>query len=286
MFGMTVCGNRSMLAGSRYFVRRSKTVHFKPIFRRWSCQCQTNPQDKAESDKIDVSNVVVQPKFRSTPWKKQQQGDDDQVRILFVSESNVCRSVFAELFTKQLLKEYEMDNVIEVASKGSRDYNVGEGAENVVLEVTKEFGLDASTHVARKFDAEADIVSSDLVLVMDKFTAADVLREVTVYDTIDKEGGYSKKVRKLGGFVQGKESSLDENDIDDPLYGNIGGDVEKEAVRTTAKTIRIECISLVQFLFSLKEKGNGQENLKNSLKEVITSREMLEWLVPPMLQSR
>jgi hypothetical protein len=31
---------------------------------------------------------------------------------------------------------------------------------------------------ARKFDREKDIVQFDLVLVMDKFTAADVLREV------------------------------------------------------------------------------------------------------------
>jgi len=33
--------------------------------------------------------------------------------------------------------------------------------------------------VARQFDHERDIVAFDLVLVMDKFTAADVLREVS-----------------------------------------------------------------------------------------------------------
>ena len=32
------------------------------------------------------------------------------------------------------------------------------------------------------------------VLVMDKYTAADVLREVSVYDTINKAGNYSAKV--------------------------------------------------------------------------------------------
>ena len=44
-------------------------------------------------------------------------------------------------------------------------------------------------------DFEADIVSHELVLVMDKFTAADVLREVSVYDTISKAGRYTSKVR-------------------------------------------------------------------------------------------
>ena len=34
----------------------------------------------------------------------------------------------------------------------------------------------------------------DLVLVMDKYCAADVLREVSVYDTINKAGNYSAKV--------------------------------------------------------------------------------------------
>jgi hypothetical protein len=34
---------------------------------------------------------------------------------------------------------------------------------------------------ARQFDPEQDIVRADLVLVMDKFTAADVLREVKYF---------------------------------------------------------------------------------------------------------
>ena len=48
-------------------------------------------------------------------------------------------------------------------------------------------------------DFERDIVDYELLLVMDKFTAADVLREVSVYDTISKAGRYTSKVRALGG---------------------------------------------------------------------------------------
>ena len=44
-------------------------------------------------------------------------------------------------------------------------------------------------------DFEADIVAHELVLVMDKFTAADVLREVSVYDAINKAARYTSKVR-------------------------------------------------------------------------------------------
>ena len=43
-------------------------------------------------------------------------------------------------------------------------------------------------------DFERDIVECELLLVMDKYTAADVLREVSVYDTISKAGRYTSKV--------------------------------------------------------------------------------------------
>ena len=60
-----------------------------------------------------------------------------------------------------------------------RDYNLGEGVEKFVEEVAQEEGLalPADFH-ARQIKPETDIVAFDMVLVMDKFTAADVLREV------------------------------------------------------------------------------------------------------------
>lgn len=151
---------------------------------------------------------------------------------------------------------------------------------------------------ARTFSPEEDIVQFDLVVVMDKFTAADVLREVTprgeilayldthdttypatkkehsalttlatlisqacpqvlsaaqsrliirdimtvcpeaevlligqvsVFDTINSMGNYSKRVRRLGEFHPqlAKIMTPDGQDIDDPLYGNKGGATEK-----------------------------------------------------------
>ena len=62
-----------------------------------------------------------------------------------------------------------------------RDYNVDEPPEAVVREVASEQDLlrfIPEGKVAETFDYAEDIVHYDLVLVMDKFTAADVLREV------------------------------------------------------------------------------------------------------------
>jgi hypothetical protein len=61
-----------------------------------------------------------------------------------------------------------------------RDYNIGEEPEAVVREVAMEHDISLPEHFrARHFNPEEDIVHFDLVAVMDKFTAADVLREVS-----------------------------------------------------------------------------------------------------------
>jgi hypothetical protein len=46
---------------------------------------------------------------------------------------------------------------------------------------------------------------------------------------INKHGHYSRKVRLLGGFHPGmaRLKEPDAQDIDDPLYGNVGGQAEK-----------------------------------------------------------
>ncbi len=65
--------------------------------------------------------------------------------------------------------------------QATRDYNIGEGPEASVLAAAHELGLVLPEGItARLFDHERDIVAYDLVLVMDKFTAADVMREVRV----------------------------------------------------------------------------------------------------------
>lgn len=64
--------------------------------------------------------------------------------------------------------------------QGTRDYNVGDGADVSVQAAAQQMGLQLpETFQARQINPEKDIVCFDIVLVMDKFTAADVLREVS-----------------------------------------------------------------------------------------------------------
>ena len=58
-----------------------------------------------------------------------------------MSESNVCRSVLAEAIMRDLLEAAGMANAVSVASAGSRDYNVGDGPDPLLVAVADELQL-------------------------------------------------------------------------------------------------------------------------------------------------
>ena len=63
--------------------------------------------------------------------------------------------------------------------QATRDYSIGQPPEAVVAEVATELGIPLpSGFKARLCNHEQDIVKFDLVLVMDKFSASDFLKEV------------------------------------------------------------------------------------------------------------
>lgn len=65
-----------------------------------------------------------------------------------------------------------------------------------------------------------------------------------MYDTINKQGKYTQKVRRLGEFhpVLKERLDVDGQDIDDPLYGNEGGDIEKVGALEALKTLPVASI--------------------------------------------
>ncbi|BDA42857.1 probable low molecular weight phosphotyrosine protein phosphatase [Coccomyxa sp. Obi] len=255
-------------------------------------RCRASAREETPSEQIDVSSIFVDTTFRSTPWaqeKVERESSRTAARILFVSESNVCRSVLAEVLTRQILQDRGLSEEVLCESKGTRDYNLGEGPEVVVTEVAAENDITLPEDFkARHFSPDEDIVQFDLVMVMDKFTAADVLREVSVFDTINTKGNYSKRVRRLGEFHPqlAKIMTPDGQDIDDPLYGNKGGATEKEAVEATLRTLREACEGLVDWLVRLREGLQEGESLRAAVSRAVRDMNELEWLVPPMLQTR
>ncbi|CAM6035848.1 unnamed protein product [Sphagnum compactum] len=244
---------------------------------------QQQQQQQDTTVRFDVSSNCVNPSFRVSPFLQRSvdQASDSKLRILFLSEGNVCRSIFAEAIFSHLIQDQDLQDSIECTSKASKDYNVGEAPDARAVEVAQELGLQLREGaVARVFDCTSDIVLFDLLLVMDKFNASDVLKEVTVYEAIDKEGRYSYKVRRLGEFCRKRTVE----DIDDPLYGNMGGPEELELLREVYQDLQDSCEGLLQFLMETKTSLQGSETLKQGIARTLGQMESLDWLVPPMLQ--
>ncbi|KAK9800329.1 hypothetical protein WJX73_003149 [Symbiochloris irregularis] len=238
---------------------------------------------------LDVSNAVVEARFRSTPWAAENEEDNNDrtyARILFISESNACRSVLAQAIMERLLQQHNLADSVKCESKATRDYSVGAAPEPVVAEVAAELGIQLPQNFAsRQCDHVHDVVQYDLILVMDKYTASDFLKEVSVYETINKQGNYTLKVHRLGEFhPQLRLSRAHEGqDIGDPLYGNVGGQAEKEAVMAAAATIQEACSGLLIFLQKLLPADPNQSSIKGALQNAVMQLDQMEWLAPPML---
>ncbi|KAL2630983.1 hypothetical protein R1flu_015669 [Riccia fluitans] len=230
----------------------------------------------------DVSSNCVNPVFRSAPARSPnlEAADDGKVQILFLSEGNVCRSVYAEAILTDLLHQHNMQDMVKCSSKAVKDYNEGESPDSRVVVVAEECGLKLPEgKVSVVFDCATDIVNADLVLVFDKFNASDVLKEVTIYEAVDKTSRHSGKVRRLGEFCLSRSIE----DIEDPLYGNMGGPEELELLHEALGHIRDSCEGLVERLLNIKATLQGSESFKEGVKRSIGDMEALNWLVPPML---
>ncbi|GIL49691.1 hypothetical protein Vafri_5981 [Volvox africanus] len=158
-----------------------------------------------------------------------------------------------------------LEGRVEIGTCGTRPYNLGEGPEPAAVAALEALGLEApEEHTARLFDPAYDIVSYDLLLVMDKYTAGDVMREVSSFELINRTTHFSEKVRRLGEFlaplathgsaaVSQYGGEADELDIEDPLYGNVGGEEEEQAVMRVARMVWEACRGLVTLLRELEQ---------------------------------
>ena len=77
---------------------------------------------------------------------------------------------------------------------------MGEAPEASVLQELQRRQLDAPpSFAARRMDPAQDIVQFDLLLVMDKFTAADVLREVSQGSTAARSSWSQLAAQRIAG---------------------------------------------------------------------------------------
>jgi protein-tyrosine-phosphatase len=236
--------------------------------------------------KFDVSSNCVTPSFRSGPWQgtdNERETSSSKANILFLSEGNVCRSIYAEAMFNRMLIDRDLADEVACTSKATKDYNVGEPPDPRAVQIAEELGLQLREGAtARLIDHAKDIVQYDLVLCFDKFNASDVLKEISVYDTIDSKGRYSVRVRRLGEFCRNRHIE----ELDDPLYGNMGGPDEFENLRQSARDIWDCCEGLADKLQEMKRDLPEGQTLQEAIAHSLAGMEAFDWLVPPMLQKR
>ncbi len=91
--------------------------------------------------------------------------------ILFVCLGNICRSPTVEAVARAEFAHAGLD--VPVASCGTGDWHVGEGADPRALQAAAVAGYDLSSHRARQLTVE-DFGRYELVLGMDRSNMADL----------------------------------------------------------------------------------------------------------------
>ncbi|QDZ23636.1 LMWPc domain-containing protein [Chloropicon primus] len=263
----------------------------RPQRRRWSRRLRVLEREEDGTSREAVSRLTVSVSHRrggskGTEWSK----DDDVLKVLFVSESGICRGFMAQRMFQSILADKGLEELVSVDARASRDYSLGDAPCEIAARAVGEEGTSQGhSYEVELLDVQADAAGSDLILVFDKFVAEDVMREITLFEVSEdsSDPSLSDRVYMLGEFGEGSTQS--EKDIDDPLYGNYGGAQESEAVRRCSKRIRSCLEAVASKLESCAREGGGfldPEKVRQALSGGMEAPDDLKRLLPPMLSKK
>lgn len=89
-----------------------------------------------------------------------------KVRVLFVCLGNICRSPLGAAVMKKKVRDYGLEDYVEVDSCGTSDYHIGEGADPRTQASAARHGVPME-HSARQLIA-GDLQNFDFIMAMDK----------------------------------------------------------------------------------------------------------------------
>ena len=237
-----------------------------------------------------VARVTVEVHQRSTNTQDRASPPgprkDAKYSVCIVGESGVCRTPLAAVLLDRKLDELGIGGVVETRCRCTRDYSVGERACETAIKVLQEqYSASVPGQGATIFDVEKD-ADADLLLAFDKFVAEDVMREITLMELnrpVDEESA-AERTRMLGDFRRDVDGG---GEVDDPLYGNAGGEEELGAVREAARQIEEGCEGVAEAIAAALKGGDADRSgLRDRVLSGAADGEDLGKLLPPMLKSR
>ena len=125
------------------------------------------------------------------------------IKVLFVCMGNICRSPTAEGVFRHLLRENNLEDLVDVDSAGTHGYHVGEAPDQRTQRAAARRGYDLSGIRARKV-APQDLEYFDLILAMDR-NSLETLLIVCPPDRADR----------LGLFMD-YSKNFDDDEVPDP----------------------------------------------------------------------
>ncbi|HEY6897373.1 MAG TPA: low molecular weight protein-tyrosine-phosphatase [Rhodocyclaceae bacterium] len=130
--------------------------------------------------------------------------------VLFVCMGNICRSPTVEGVARALVRNWGLDQIVELASAGTHGYHIGEPPDQRTQQAAAERGYDLSSLRARQVSA-ADFARFDLILAMDR-------ENLKLLQGACPQA-YRHKLKLFLEFADG----LAEDEVPDPYYGGAAG---------------------------------------------------------------
>ncbi|GAA3588126.1 low molecular weight protein-tyrosine-phosphatase [Klugiella xanthotipulae] len=138
-----------------------------------------------------------------------KQSSSDAFRVCFVCTGNICRSPMAEIVFRHIVDVAGLSGEVEVSSRGTGDWHVGEKADSRTLTALTARGYDGHSHRARQMDLN-DFTNNDLIVALDR-------THLRVLGTLAPTPEELDKVELLMIFAS---RSGDQLDVPDPYYSD------------------------------------------------------------------
>jgi protein-tyrosine phosphatase len=130
-------------------------------------------------------------------------------KVLVVCLGNICRSPIGQGILQHLSQQAKLD--LTIHSAGTNGFHTGEHPHPSSIKVCKQYGIDISTQVSRRFVVtDFDIYDSILVMAKD------------VYDDVKSLNRTEQDMEKVHFFLDSIAPGKLKN-VTDPYYGTEAG---------------------------------------------------------------